>query len=225
MTGRWAWSLICTPVSTGGAWSCSPARRARQAALDAGELPDFLPETAAIRERRLARRAGAAPISGPPRRDHRPGRPQDGDQRAQLRRAASSWPTSRTPTRRPGRTSSTARSTCAMPSTAPSPSASPDGQALPPQRRRPRRCIVRPRGWHLEEKHVLRRRQTDLGLALRLRPVLLSQRAHAARAAAAARTSICRRWRAISRRGCGTTSSSPRRNDSACRAGTIAPRC
>ena len=36
---------------------------------------------------RLARPAGAAGARGPPRRDHRPGRAQDDDQRAQLRRA------------------------------------------------------------------------------------------------------------------------------------------
>ena len=79
------------------------ARVERQKELDAGELPDFLPETANIRngDWKVAPAGGPA---RPPRRDHRPGRPQDGHQRAQLRRATCSWPTSRTPTRRPGRT-------------------------------------------------------------------------------------------------------------------------
>ena len=87
------------------------ARRAAQARLDAGELPG-LP----ARDRgRSARATGPSPPSRPtcgtaawrsPAR-----RPQDDHQRAQLGRAACSWRTSRTPTRRPGRTSSRARPT------------------------------------------------------------------------------------------------------------------
>ena len=67
--------------------------------------------------------------------------------------------------------------------------------------------VVRPRGWHLDEKHLLRRRPPGRRRARRLRAALLPQRRRAARAAAAARTSTCRRWRATSRRGSGTTSS------------------
>ena len=51
------------------------------------------------------------------------------------------------------------------------------------------------------------RRRADLRRHLRLRAVLLPQREGAASRAAAARTSTCRSSRAISRRGCGTTSS------------------
>ena len=51
------------------------------------------------------------------------------------------------------------------------------------------------------------RRRADLRQPLRLRPLLLPQRQPTARATAPARTSTCRRWRAISRRGSGTTSS------------------
>ena len=81
------------------------ARAARQQRLLAGEVPDFLGGDAATSARATGRCAEAPPdLAGPPRRDHRPDRPEDGDQRAQLGRAASSWPTSRTRTRRPGRT-------------------------------------------------------------------------------------------------------------------------
>ena len=37
--------------------------------------------------------------------------------------------------------------------------------------------FVRPRGWHLPEKHVIGRRRADVGLAVRFRPLLLPQRA------------------------------------------------
>ncbi len=59
------------------------------------------------------------------------------------------------------------------------------------------------------------------GVALRLRALLLPQREGAARARQRARTSTCPRWRATSRRGCGTTCSSRARRRSACRSGTI----
>ncbi len=81
--------------------------------------------------------------------------------------------------------------------------------------------FVRPRGWHLPEKHVLVDGAADVGRAVRFRPVLLPQRQGAARARQRARTSTCRRWRAISRRGCGTTCSSTRRRSSALPRGTI----
>ena len=46
-------------------------RRERQARLDAGELPDFLAETAHVRAARLDGGAAAARPPRPPRRDHR----------------------------------------------------------------------------------------------------------------------------------------------------------
>ena len=60
------------------------AERAKR--LDAGERPDFLPETADDPRRRLEDRAGAAGAAMPARRDHRPGRREDGHQRLQLGR-------------------------------------------------------------------------------------------------------------------------------------------
>ena len=74
-------------TSSRAAASCSPPRAARQKEFDAGKMPDFLAETAA----RSASPTGRSPTQPqrpprPPRRDHRAHRPQDGDQRAQLRR-------------------------------------------------------------------------------------------------------------------------------------------
>ncbi|KAJ5966505.1 malate synthase [Penicillium waksmanii] len=58
----------------------------RQAALDNGQLLDFLPETKHIRENDAWKGAPPGPRSGrPPRRDHRSYRPQDGCQCPQLR--------------------------------------------------------------------------------------------------------------------------------------------
>ncbi len=53
--------------------------------------------------------------------------------------------------------------------------ASPEGKkyALNPK---PAVLLVRPRGWHLEERHMQHRRPADFRLAVRFRPVLLSQR-------------------------------------------------
>ena len=68
--------------------------------------------TSAIREWKIAPQP--KDLLGPARRDHRPDRPQDGDQRAELAAPPRSWRTSRTPTARPGTTWSTGRSICAM---------------------------------------------------------------------------------------------------------------
>ena len=63
------------------------ARRAqRQAELDAGKLPDFLPETRAIRDGDWTCAPYPADIARPARRDHGSRRPQDDRQRAQLGR-------------------------------------------------------------------------------------------------------------------------------------------
>ncbi len=69
------------------------------------------------------------------------------------------------------------------------------------------------------------RRPADVGFAVRLRPVLFPQRQGAPRAAAPASTSTCRRWRAIWKRGCGTTSSCWRRTSSASRRAPSRPPC
>ena len=175
-----------------------------------------------MRESALGGRPAARRPPRPPRRDHRPRRPQDDHQRAQLRRAASSWPTSRTRTRRPGRTSCTASSNLgdavARHDRATRPPTPASTTALGP---RPATLMVRPRGWHLPERHVARRRPAGPGLAVRLRPLLLPQRARRSARGAPARTSTCRSWRATSRRGSGTTSSSPPRSALGIPRGTI----
>ena len=61
-------------------------RRARQQQIDAGQLPDFLPETAAHPPRRMDGCADSARPARPPRGDHRARGPQDDHQRAELRR-------------------------------------------------------------------------------------------------------------------------------------------
>ena len=57
---------------------------------------------------------------------------------------------------------------------------SPEGKAYR-LNRQTATLVVRPRGWHLPEKHVLHGREADLGLAVRFRRVLLSQRPEVAR--------------------------------------------
>ena len=81
--------------------------------------------------------------------------------------------------------------------------------------------LVRPRGWHLPEKHLQDRRRAGRRRARGLRPVRVPQRAAAARPAARRRTSTCPRWSTTSRRGCGTTSSASPRTRSGSRSGTI----
>ena len=79
------------PTSSGGSGRCAarpPASAAheRQAELDAGVRPDFLAGDRASPRGRLDRRPGARRPRRPAGRDHRPGRAQDDDQRAQLGR-------------------------------------------------------------------------------------------------------------------------------------------
>ncbi len=193
--------------SARAAASCSTAGHERQRQIDAGGLPDFLPETQQIREAELAGRPDARRPAGPPRRDHRPRRPQDGDQRPQLGRRRSSWPTSRTPTRPPGRTCVEGQINLID---AVERTISFDTRTGKQYRLNDETAtlLVRPRGWHLPEKHVTGRRRARLGRPLRLRPLLLPQRRSGCSSAGAGPTSTCPSSRATSRRGSGTTSSS-----------------
>ena len=63
------------------------ARAQRRARIAAGETLDFLPDTRDIREGDWQVAAAPRRPTGPARRDHRPRRPQDGHQRAELGRA------------------------------------------------------------------------------------------------------------------------------------------
>ena len=76
----------CAASSNRAGASCSlRAPRARRNSTPA-RCPISSPETRAIRESDWKIAAAAARPARPPRRDHRADRPQDGDQRAQLRR-------------------------------------------------------------------------------------------------------------------------------------------
>ena len=84
--------------------------------------------------------------------------------------------------------------------------------------------LVRPRGWHLNEKHfwsTARRSPVRSSISV----CISSTTPRSWSRAAPVRTSICRRWRAISKRVCGTTCSTSRRTRSASRAAPSAPRC
>ena len=196
-------------------------REARQQELDAGALPDFLPETQADPRRRLDGRADPRRPPRPPRRDHRPGRPQDDRQRPQFRREGLHGRFRGRHLADLGQHRSRARSTSrtagqgTIDFTDPQSGkdyklgAKPGGPARPPARLAPARGAPR------------RRRRADVRLAVRFRPLLLPQRQGRARRGQRARISTCPRWRAISRRGSGTRSSSTPRRRSACRIGTI----
>ncbi len=183
-------------------------RQERQARFDAGELPDFLPETESDPRRRLAGRAAAGRPAGSARRDHRPGRSQDGDQRAELGRQllhgrlrgfalADLGRHARRPDQSARRDQRRRSSTCS--------------------RRRGKQYTLNPQVATLHRSSArlapggearAGRRPADVGLAVRLWPVLLPQRPAAARQGHAGPTSTCPSWRATSKRGSGTTSSS-----------------
>ena len=149
--------------------------------------------------RRLAGRAGAGRDRRPPRRDHRAGRSQDGDQRAQLGRQGVHG-------RLRGRDLADVGQPAAGPAE-PHRGARPHALArhgreeLPPERRG-RRAVHAPARVAPGRAPLRRRRRADLGVALRLRPLLLPQ----PRARTGA-TSTCPSSSRTSRRGSGTTSS------------------
>jgi malate synthase len=127
-------------------------REQRQAAIDAGERPTFLDGTRHIRESEW--QVAPAPadlqkrwveITGPTDRKMLINALNSG--------ATCSWPTSRTPTRPPGRTWSRARSTCATLCAGTISFTSPDGKQYR-LNDQVATLLVRPRGWHLEERHL-----------------------------------------------------------------------
>ena len=157
-----------------------PPRSARPSSTPA-RLPDFRADTAALRaaDWRVAPTAGRA--ARPPGRDHRPGRAEDGHQRAQLRRQGATWPTSRTRPRRPGPTCSPASARCASGRR----HARLDGAATARQAlraeavRRAGRADGAPARLAPGREARARRRRADVGVAVRPRPVRLPQRARA----------------------------------------------
>ena len=206
---RWRSSPTCSAGSARAATSCSPPGPPAGPRSPPRAGSTSCPETAHVRDGGLAGAAGPRRPGRPPGGDHRPDRAARWRSTRSTPARRSGWPTSRTPTPRTGRNvvggqvnllrrrpaarsrspPRTARSTrCAT--TAPLPTI-----VLAPARLAPGRAA--PAG----------RRRAGGRRAGRLRALLLPQRRRAARAAAAGRTSTCRRWRATSRRGCGTTSS------------------
>ena len=85
--------------------------------------------------------------------------------------------------------------------------------------------LVRPARLASEREARAAGRAADLRLAVRFRPVLLPQRQAADGKRLRARISICRSWKAIWKRACGTTFSTSRRTRWACRAEPSARRC
>ena len=102
--------------------------------------------------------------------------------------------------------------------------ASPEGKAYR-LNERTATLFVRPRGWHLPEKHVLVDGEPISGGIFDFALYFFHNAKELHRARQRARTSTCRSSKAISRRGCGTTSSSWRRTSSAFRAGRSRRRC
>ena len=149
-----------------------------------------------------------ADLARPPRRDHRPGRPQDDDQRAQLRREGLHGRLRGRELARPGRTCVDGQLNLRGRRRADDRRSTPARRQYRARTTRPATLVVRPRGWHL--RRAARRRSTATPISAQRCSTSASTssttRSGCSRAAAG-RTSTCPRWRATSRRGCGTTSS------------------
>ena len=182
-------------------------RRAGRARLEAGALPDFLAETREIREADWRSRrcrptcwTAASRSPGPVDRKMIINALNSGAPRVHGRLRGRDHADLGQPGRGPGqpaRRGPPARIDFDRSRTAASATRSTSG---------PRRSsCARAAGTSREARAG--RRRADVRRAVRLRPVLLPQRQGAARARHRARTSTCRRWRATSRRGCGTTCS------------------
>ena len=213
---RWACWPGCTGSSTAAGGSCWPpaqravraAGRRRHARLPAGDRGR--PGGPVLAGRRPGARAGR-PAGG----DHRPDRAEDDDQRAQLGRQGVAG--------RPGGRQHPALGERRRRAPQPRRRAGPDASTSRPAARtyalgdELATIVVRPRGWHLPEKHVLVDGEPMSGSLVDFGLYLVHCGPAAARRRRRARTSTCRRWRATSRPGCGTTSSSPPRSSSASR--------
>ena len=95
-------SPSCTAASTAAARSCSQRGPSGSRRSTPASCPISCPRPREIRDGDWTVGADPRRPAGPPRRDHRPDRPQDGDQRAQFAARRCSWPISRTRPRRPG---------------------------------------------------------------------------------------------------------------------------
>ena len=162
--------------------SCSRAAREVQARLDAGERLDFLAETAGHPRGRLDGRAAPAgpldrrvEITGPVDRKMIINALNSGANVFMADFEDSNRPTwdnlveGQVNLLRRGARHDHATTT-------------PERQGATRSNEKTATLMVRPRGWHLPEKHVLVDGKPDARRALRLRPLLLPQRARAARA-------------------------------------------
>jgi malate synthase len=182
------------------------ARRERQARFDAGELPDFRADTRAIREGDWC--VAPIPAALQDRRIEITG-PVDRKMIINALNSARrcSWPTSRTPPARPGPTWWRARSTCVTRCGHDRVHVAPTARlarhyALKPDARTV--LFVRPRGWHLPEKHLRVDGQPISGGLFDLALFASAQRQRAAREGTAARTSTCPSCRAMEEARSGT---------------------
>ena len=214
--------VACCSVPSGRRRDELLARRAkRQADFDAGKLPDFLPETRADARRRLDLRAVSArtsqdrrvEITGPVDRKMIVNALNSGAQRLHGRLRGRQHAAT-------GTTTSRATSTCATRSAAASTYVSPEGKAYA-LNDKTATLFVRPRGWHLPEKHVEDRRRSRCRAASSTSRCTSSTTRRSWSRAAADRISTCPNSRAISRRGCGTTSSSMAQDELGVPRGTI----
>ena len=190
----------------GGATNCWPsarcppirARRRQAARLPARDAGD---------SRRRTGPARRYPPTSPDRRVEitGPGRPQDDHQRARTRARACSWPTSRTPTRRSWDNNIQGHINLRDAIRRRIDYVSPEGKAYK-LNEKTAVLFVRPRGWHLPEKHVLIDGAPISGGIFDF-ALYFFHNAKELVARGPARISTCRSSRAISRRGCGTTSS------------------
>ena len=196
------------------------ARGERMARLRAGELPDFLPETASVRDARLARRRAPADL--------------------QDRRVEITGPVDRKMVINALNSGASVFMADFEDANSPTWANCVEGQAQPDRRRRAD-DLARDAG---EQELLAERRDRDAArAAARLAPAREARRSSTARRSRAAcstsastssttrerarrarhagRTSTCRSSRATSRRGSGTTSSSPRRSALGIPRGTI----
>ena len=128
------------------------ARAERQKAFDRGEMPDFLPATKSHPRRRLEGGADAQGPPAPPRGDHRPHRAEDDDQRPQLGGGRLHGRLRGLALALLAERDRSASRTASSPSAAPSRSTS--GGKSYRLNDQTAVLLVRPRGWHLPEKHV-----------------------------------------------------------------------
>ena len=213
-------SPICIANSTRPAGACSSCARERQTRFDAGELPDFLAETHEIRDGDwkvapippdlLDRRVE---ITGPVDRKMVINALNSGAKVFMADFEDANSPTWANNDRGPdqpegplGRHARLHR----------------PGERQGLQARRQAGGAARPPARLASARRASDgRRRADFGCAVRFRALFLPQRREADRAGHRARISTCRSSRAISRRGCGTTSSSTRRSKLGLPIGTI----